>query len=112
AMAALYHASARHGFWMVLTPDGTLLSHGRGLVAANAKGGRARGEQTSRVSNATSARPPASIDQSPMSKPRSRRSVLEYAIMFSSRWSNCNVSDECRLGCCGRATTDEKRISF
>ena len=32
--------------------------------------------------------------------------------MFSSRWSNCNVAGKRKLGCCGRATTDEKRISF
>ena len=38
--------------------------------------------QTSSVSKATSARPVTSIDQSPASKPRSRRSVLVCADMF------------------------------
>jgi hypothetical protein len=45
-------------------------------------------DQTSKVSKATSARPAPIIDQSPMSKPRSRRSALVYAVMFSSHWWN------------------------
>ncbi len=59
----------------------------------------------------TSARPPPSIDQSPTSKPRSRRSVLVYAVMSSSHWTIHRVTDKWRLACCRGATTDEKRIS-
>ena len=71
-----------------------------------------RADQTSRVSKATSASPPPSIVQSPMSKPRSRRSSLVYAVMFSSRWSTRKVAGKWRLDCCGRATTVEKCVSF
>ena len=71
-----------------------------------------RADQTSKVSKATSARPPPSIDQSPTSKPKSRRSVLVYAVMSSSHWSNHKVADKWRLGCCRGATSDEKGISF
>jgi len=67
-----------------------------------------RVDQTSKVSKATSARPPPSIDQSPMSKPRSRRSVLVYTVMSSSYSSNHKVADKWRLDCCRDATTDEK----
>ena len=47
-----------------------------------------------------------------MSKPRSRRSVLVYAVMSSSHSSNHKVADKWRLDCCRGATTDEKCFSF
>jgi hypothetical protein len=60
-----------------------------------------KADQISRVRSAASARPKTRIDQSPVSKPRSRR-------MSAHRYSVSSVADKWRPRCCARATIDDK----
>jgi len=67
----------------------------------------ARGYQIRKVSKPTSAKPAVNIDQSPLSKPRSRRSVLMDANIVSHIGASASIRTLARqrvMDCCAGAT--------
>src|SRR5579862_4269595 len=72
------------------------------------------GDQTNNVRKAMSERPTISIDQSPVSRPSSRRSVLIPVYMFASHLhgqdDSANLAGKSQSDCCAPATPTAKRF--